>query len=519
MRAGAEFFTQPVGSAQLQYEAMRAYFIDEWPAVRVAAQFGYSIASVHQMATLVRAGRMRLFAAAKPGHKGPANATAALRDRIVSLRVGRRSVTEIARILTDEGTPISAQTVRKICEGEGAPRVRNGVASPRGPVTRLTTQLCGVRLSSPLMLASGGLGESPRTLRPYQRASVGAVVTRTLRVRGFEERRRFPSPHLHVGGGGVYMLNCEWGNQNGVAQWCEEGFAQAAARGTVIASVSGRDAEDCALVCSRLPADLVSLVEVNVSCSHSGELFGRVDSDLARVAAATRAAGGAFPRPPIVKLGWSPHVADVAEAAVEAGAGAIAVTNAIGPGLDLDVETALPVLGITGGFGGVSGPAILPIALQAVAKVAMRVTVPVVGIGGVSDWADAAKMILAGASAVGVYTAAYLAGPSVFDAAHRGLRAWLARQGVDELGQVRGAALEHLRAPTRYEAVVPTVDPERCRPCPACWRVCLSEAITLRPTARIDPSRCTGCGACVGVCPPERAAIGLPGWTGASRRG
>lgn len=162
MRPGAEFFTQPVGSAQRQYEAMRAYFIDEWPAARVADQFGYSIASVRQMATLVRAGRMRLFADAKPGHEGTAKATAVLRDRVVSLRAGRCSATETARIPTNGGTPISAQTVRKICEGEGAPRVRNDVASPRGPITRLATQLCGVRLSSPLMLASGGLGESPR---------------------------------------------------------------------------------------------------------------------------------------------------------------------------------------------------------------------------------------------------------------------------------------------------------------------------------------------------------------------
>jgi len=304
------------------------------------------------------------------------------------------------------------------------------------------------------------------------------------------------------------------GHQNGVAQWREEGFAEAAARGPVIASVSGRDAEDCALVCSLLPANLVSLVEVNVSCSHSGELFGRVDADLTRVASATRAAGDAFTRPPIVKLGWSPHVADVAEAAVEAGAGAIAVTNAIGPGLDIDVESAFPFLGITGGIGGLSGPAILPLALKTVAEVATRVAVPIVGIGGVSDWVGAAKMILVGASAVGIYTAAYLAGPSVFDEAHKGLHAWLVRQGAGELRQVRGAALEHLRARTRYEVMAPEVDPQRCLPCPACWRVCLSGAITLQPTAEIDPARCTGCGACIGACPPERAAISLPGRTG-----
>jgi hypothetical protein len=137
MRAGAEFFTQPSGSAQRRYEAMRAYFVDDWPAARVADQFGYSTTSVHQMATLVRTGRMRLFTDAKPGPKGPTKATGALRDKVVSLRAGKLSVTQIAQILTRDGTPVSAQTVWKICDAEGLPRLRGDDATPRGPASRL----------------------------------------------------------------------------------------------------------------------------------------------------------------------------------------------------------------------------------------------------------------------------------------------------------------------------------------------------------------------------------------------
>jgi len=137
MRTGAEFFTQPSGSAQRRYEAMRAYFVDEWPAAQVADQFGYATASVHQMATLVRGGRMRLFADAKPGPKGPTKATGPLRDKVVRLRAGKLSVTQIAQILTRAGTPISAQTVWKICDREGLPRLRSDDTTPRGPATRL----------------------------------------------------------------------------------------------------------------------------------------------------------------------------------------------------------------------------------------------------------------------------------------------------------------------------------------------------------------------------------------------
>ena len=137
MRAGAEFFTRPSGSAQRRYEAMRAYFVQEWPAARVAGQFGYSTASVHQMATLVRSGRMRLFADARPGPRGPVKATGQLREKVISLRARHLPVTQIARILTEEGTPVSAQTVWKICQAEGMPRLRGDDTTARGPAGRL----------------------------------------------------------------------------------------------------------------------------------------------------------------------------------------------------------------------------------------------------------------------------------------------------------------------------------------------------------------------------------------------
>ena len=137
MRAGAEFFTEPSGPAQRRYEAMRAYFVDEQPAAAVADQFGYSTASVHQMATLLRSGRMHLFADARPGPKGPTKATGPVRDKVLALRARQLPVTQIAQILAREGTPISAQTVWKICDAEGLPRLRGDDTTSRGPAARL----------------------------------------------------------------------------------------------------------------------------------------------------------------------------------------------------------------------------------------------------------------------------------------------------------------------------------------------------------------------------------------------
>jgi hypothetical protein len=88
MRSGAEYFTQPDVLAQRRYEALRAYFVDDMPTVEVADRFGYSTASVHQMATLLRAGRMRLFAESKPGPKGPSK-SGRVRDRVLALTKDR----------------------------------------------------------------------------------------------------------------------------------------------------------------------------------------------------------------------------------------------------------------------------------------------------------------------------------------------------------------------------------------------------------------------------------------------
>jgi len=136
MRPGAGYFTQPAGPAQRRYEALRADFVEELPAVEAADRSGYSTASIHQLATLLRSGRVQLFTAAKPGPEGPRKAGRA-RDRALRLRAGDHSVTEIAAALTAEGTPVSAQTVWKILEPEGIERLRRDNTTRRGTPARL----------------------------------------------------------------------------------------------------------------------------------------------------------------------------------------------------------------------------------------------------------------------------------------------------------------------------------------------------------------------------------------------
>jgi len=137
MRSGAEYFLHPAGASQRRYEALRAYFVDDMPAAEVADRFGYSTASVHQMATLLRGRKMSLFTDPRPGPKGPRKATGELRAKVLALRAAGHSVTEISAALTAEGLPVSAQTAWQILDAEGIPRLARRDEDRRGPPARL----------------------------------------------------------------------------------------------------------------------------------------------------------------------------------------------------------------------------------------------------------------------------------------------------------------------------------------------------------------------------------------------
>ena len=125
------------GAGQRRYEALRAYFTEDATAAEVADRFGYCTASVHQMATLLRTGKLDPFAETKPGPKGPRKATGEVRDKVLAVRAEDRSIGEIAEALAAAGTPISAQTVWQILDEAGLPRLARRDEGRRGPPARL----------------------------------------------------------------------------------------------------------------------------------------------------------------------------------------------------------------------------------------------------------------------------------------------------------------------------------------------------------------------------------------------
>jgi dihydroorotate dehydrogenase (NAD+) catalytic subunit len=266
----------------------------------------------------------------------------------------------------------------------------------------LETSLCGIRLRNPVLAASGTFGYGLEFCKLVDLDALGGIIVKGLSREPIEGN---PPPRIFETHGG--MIN-SIGLQNiGVRAFAAEKLPALARLATaVFANVFGCEAADYAEVV-RVLEDHEGLAgyELNVSCpntSHGGIYFSSDPSLLAEVVAGVKRVAR---RPVIVKL--SPNVSAIeplARAAEDAGADAISLVNTF-IALAIDARTRRPRIGA--GFGGLSGPAIKPIALRLVCQAARAVKIPVVGLGGISNGEDAAEFLIAGATAVEVGTATF----------------------------------------------------------------------------------------------------------------
>ena len=265
--------------------------------------------------------------------------------------------------------------------------------------------MCGIPLKTPVLAASGTYAYGVELAEVVDLSALGGIVTKGLSREPMDGN---PAPRLYETASG--MMN-SIGLQNiGARAFVRDklpGLRHLAV--PVIANVFGYTVEDYVEVV-RILEDAAGLAayELNVSCpntKHGGVVFGVDPLLLSEVVSAARSAIGASRRPLIVKL--SPNVTRIepaARAAVEAGADALSLVNTF-VGLAIDPLTRRPRLG--NGFGGLSGPAIKPVALRMVYEAAQAVKVPVIGLGGLASGSDAAEFMIAGASAVQVGTASF----------------------------------------------------------------------------------------------------------------
>jgi len=393
------------------------------------------------------------------------------------------------------------------------------VLRKQDPGGKLKTVLFSdTKIPSPLILASGALIEKPEQIDPFLEAGVGAVVPRTTRKT--MERKRHPSPHLYQIGrrGSEMMLNAEWTGAD-IGFW-RPYLDKVSETQQVIMSVSGRNIEDCVEVCKELDLYNFPYLEINVGCAHSNSINGFITRNSDHIKQLTTSIKDSGVVTPIaLKLGHSDFIVNLANVAKEAGADAIVAINTFGPLFDFNIdEKGNPqrVLGITGSQGGMSGAPLFNIALTDVANIKHQVGIPVIGCGGVRTEEHVIKMLMAGASAVQIYTAAHVKGinaPNFFTSLNKKMLKYLDAKGISKIENVKDLALELLDNDTNLNPIVPKVD-DNCTGCGKCITICLPEAINDLGNSEnndgkveIDEEKCVGCGHCVSVCPSDAIAV------------
>ena len=306
------------------------------------------------------------------------------------------------------------------------------------------------------------------------------------------------------------MLNSEWGNLVSWEYWKNVGLPKLKEKGNVVLSISGRDIQKCVELAKIFDNQGVSIIEFNVSCSHSGVLYGNLTDDQQHVARLVTTLKKYIKTPLMIKLGWSPLLPEISRIAEKAGVDAIATTNSIGPGLDIQLENGKPQLGIERGIGGLSGKSIFPIALECVHQVVEAVNIPVMGIGGIGSYKEVLKMLMVGATCVQIYTEAFLRGPKLFSRILKNLSEYLRKREIQAITDIQGLSRPFLNQPSVLIPQIPIIEEDNCPACGVCPPICPVDAIEIEKMAVIDANKCIGCGICVQACPPIYSAIKFP---------
>ncbi len=300
-------------------------------------------------------------------------------------------------------------------------------------MVNLKVNIGGLELANPVMTASGTFGYGEEFSSFVDLDKLGAYIVKGTTL---EPREGNDYPRMAETPSG--MLNAVGLQNKGVDYFIREIYPRIRSfKSKMIVNVSGSEIGHYAEVCSRL-ADLddVSAVEVNISCpnvKHGGMAFG---TTVEGAAAVTKAVRAAFPRTVIVKL--SPNVTDIATIAkaVEGeGADSVSLINTL-MGMAVDVEKRRPKLSTV--TGGLSGAAVRPVAVRMVWQVAKAVSIPVIGLGGIMNGADAMEFILAGASAVQIGTANFI-DPAISGKVVDYFEDYCKRHNVDNFTELIGA--------------------------------------------------------------------------------
>lgn len=352
----------------------------------------------------------------------------------------------------------------------------------------LKVNICGMELKNPVMPAAGPPVRNGRCVLECAKGGAGMLVSKTISVKGAE----VPKPCMQEIPGG--FLNTELWSELPPEQWIEYEYNLCREAGLPLVVSLGYTAEEIESLVSKV-APFADALEISTHY---------VGKDIQPIVNSLKAAMKSK-KPVFMKI--SPGIPDVggyAKRLEEEGASGFVAINSVGPSLHIDIETGLPFMGSKNGFGWLSGKAIKTIALRHVYEIANVVSVPVIGVGGIFTGEDAIEMMMAGASAVQICTAAILEGPTIYGRVSTQINSWLEEHNYGCITEMIGLTKKKMKEREfRSTTVSPQIEKNLCIACGKCKKSCTYQAISIVDSAVIDKNKCFGCGLCISRCPKQ----------------
>ena len=302
----------------------------------------------------------------------------------------------------------------------------------------LNTNICEVEFKNPLMLAAGIMGSTAASMNWILRSGAAGVVSKSFSL---ESNPGYVNPTTVGVDGGI--INAIGLSNPGVENFIEE-LKKINRNGNVsIASIYGATPVEFSKLVEEVQGH-VDMIELNISCPHAMEGYGAsIGQDVNLTHKIVSAAKNVAKVPILAKL--TPNVTDIVEiakSAEDAGADGLTLINTVGPGMKINIDVAKPVL--SNKFGGMSGKAIKPIAIRNVYTVYDNVEIPIVGVGGISNFEDVVEFLFAGARVVQIGTAIMDEGVEVFNKINDDLKGFMNQKGYGSIEEMIGIAHEGL---------------------------------------------------------------------------
>lgn len=376
-------------------------------------------------------------------------------------------------------------------------------------LANLEVNYCGVKYRNPLILASATPGQDGEGMRLAAEAGIGGVIPKTIGPRqDWAAHPRNGRLHLHrYNNKPIGMVNLELFTTMTRDEWVRRELEIARKGGATmhISVLAMPNPEETAQLVEEIQATgFADILELNVSCPMPAATVGmHIGKSAQRTFEQVKAGKAAAKVPFTVKL--TPNVTDmveVAQAAKEAGADGVTISNSVRSFAGVDIETGKPYLR---GYGGYTGPAIKPVIMRHLTEVARNVDIPISAVGGVMSFHEIVEYIMLGATTVQTCTAVMWNGYPFITKMLNDLNDWMDKKGYNSFDDIRGIALKDIETVEVLAKLPPkfaSIDKDTCTNCGVCEKLCFYRAISEADGARAaSRDTCDGCGICRQMCP------------------